>query len=61
MQIPNVKNVVHDLRKKVTYEVMATRELTRQELRTAVAAHLGDLEKSERPKRGQAVMIYSEL
>ncbi|HVM59529.1 MAG TPA: hypothetical protein VMV72_01575 [Verrucomicrobiae bacterium] len=61
VQAPVVQNIAYDVKSRITYVIMASRQLTRQELRVAVAAHLGDLENHERPKRGQAVTIYSDL
>jgi hypothetical protein len=61
MLIPTVENFAYDRKKRITYVVMASRTLTEPELQIAVGSYLADLEKGERPRRGQALVIYSEL
>ncbi len=58
MKMPDVCNELRDPARKVVYRVMAYRTLTRQEMLTAVAMHLGQ-NKGRPPKKNSTITIVT--
>ncbi len=61
MQASSIGNVGYDRNHRVTYLVLASHTRTLAEMQIAIAAHLNDLDRGERPKVGHIVVINSEL
>ena len=60
MQMPNVVNTLVDKEKNITYEVVAYRKITREELILAVR-HFYAQKKKTKVKPGQKIKIISML
>lgn len=61
MEMPKIKTVLKDEQNDITYEVLAYRRLSRDELVLSVRAALSSMKKSKRPKRGQKLQIVSVI
>lgn len=57
MEQPGVRNVIRDAERKVTFVVMAYRQLTREEMVFAVRAYLS--QRRGKPKKGSTVVIVT--
>lgn len=58
MQMPDVKNTIVDPEKKVTYHIMAYRQLTREEMVLSVRQFLSQ-KRTSRVRRGSTITIVS--
>jgi hypothetical protein len=54
---PNVRNTVRDLKTGVTYDVMAYRKLSREEVIEYVYRALSRMKKSKRPRPGERLTL----
>ena len=61
MQAPNIRSVIIDPEKEITYVVLAYRELTRVELVQAVAAYNSMKKRKKKLPKGSTVTILSTL
>lgn len=57
MEQPNTRNVIKDAERKVTYVVMAYRQLSREEIVIAVRHHLS--QRRGQPKKGSTIIIMT--
>ena len=57
MRPPNVRNTVRDLKTGITYDVMAYRKLSREEVIEYVFRVVSRMKKSKRPKRGEGLTL----
>ena len=57
---PNVKNIIKDPEKGVTYNVIAYRKLTRKEMIQAVC-HYHAQKKTKKPKKGDVITIVTVI
>lgn len=57
MELPTVRNVLHDTAKNIRYELMAYRELSRAELVQNVRIYLANAKK--KPKKNSRVRIIT--
>lgn len=59
MQMPNVSNVIKDSERNIVYDVVAYRELTRQELVHAVRQFMSM--QKRKPKKGTRYRIITMI
>jgi hypothetical protein len=57
MELPTVKTAIKDAQNDVIYEVLAYRQVTRQELLQAIAAYKG--QHKRKPKKGSRITIVT--
>lgn len=60
MELPDVRNTLHDRAAGVTYHVLAYRTLTADELKRAVAQYLAQRGRA-RPKSGSVITIQTVI
>lgn len=58
MELPRVSNVIRDEEKDITYDVVAYRKLSREEIVFGIRNYLAQ-KKSKKPKRGTKVTIVT--
>jgi hypothetical protein len=59
MEAPTIKHMLKDPVAKVTYEVLAYRKLTDEEVVGTIRTYLAITPKKKRPKKGQQVTILT--
>jgi uncharacterized protein (DUF433 family) len=58
VQLPNVSNILKDLENDVTYDVIAYRKLSRNEIIQAVR-YYNSQKKTKKPKKGTSIKIIT--
>ncbi len=59
MEGPHIPNRIRDTTRKVTFVVMAYRELTREETLQMIAVHLRTARR--KPKRGETITLITSI